>query len=89
MYYDDKSFEIIAQREVGDKIYYDILLLPERNVELNSLHPITELKENEYAIYSKNNFIEIVYINKIDRVYEYAFIQIYKSNVPINFLNKK
>ena len=80
MYYNGKSCEIINVRDE----YCDILL-PERNVELKSLSPISrissELIENEYAIYVKNEYMEIVYVTKIDVTYDYAFVQIYKSNV--------
>ena len=86
MSYDGKECEIIITRERNDKIYYDILL-PERNVELSSLIPINEeLKEKSYAIYSRDDYIEIVLVNKIDFMYKFAFIQIYKSNVPSSFI---
>jgi hypothetical protein len=86
MQYDGKECEILNRRVLEDGVYYDILL-PERNVNLSSLRPIEEeLKENTYAIYIKDNFMELVYIEKIDLTYSYAYIKIYKSNIPSYFL---
>ena len=89
MYYEDKECEIVNTREINDKKYYDILL-PERNVELKSLSSISkissEIVEKDYAIYVKDDFMEIVYVNKIDIAYNYAFVQIYKSNVLSHYI---
>jgi hypothetical protein len=89
MEYDSKICEIINFRKIHNTTYYDILL-PERNVELKSLSSITKIsskiKEKEYAIYYKGEVMEIVYITKIDKFYDNAFIQIYKGNVPEYFL---
>jgi hypothetical protein len=82
----DKECSIILEYEKEGEIYYDILF-SERNVELTSLIPIEEtLKENTYAIYIKNKSMEIVLINKIDLIYNYALVQIYKSNIPSKFI---
>ena len=84
--YDGKEFEIILTKEKGEEIYYDILL-PERNVELISLRSLDDiLTENTYALYIKDGSMEIVLINKIDTQYNYAYVQIYKSNIPSYFL---
>lgn len=83
MYFDDSEVQILSEKEINDIIYYDFVFSSERNVEISSLIPIQgELEENSYAIYVKGKTLEICVVKKIDLAYDFAFIQIYKSNVP-------
>ena len=87
MYFDDNKVEIVFEKDINDVKYYDFVFSAERNVEMSSLIPIQgEIEENSYAIYVKGKSLEICVIKKIDLVYDFAFIQIYKSNIPETML---
>lgn len=61
---------------------YD-LLLPERNVELDSLSKFCDRDygKNDFVLYSKNNTVDVALIVSLDLYYKYAQVRILKTKV--------
>lgn len=66
------------------------ILLPERNVNLDSLSNFCdgEYKEKDFVLYTKNDQIEVVKIIKLDKYYGFAQVRILKTRVPYKLIRK-